>query len=290
MSRSTQILGFLFAFGFLFSAYTKWIAPGYFEITVLEQDLVQTRTQAAHLTRFIIGLELGFGFCLLLPFYRKLLLVFAMLLITGLSLHLLYLWSTGYDANCGCFGEMIAMTPLESLFKNMLLLLLGAILYKRSKFQKRVPRFFVLVPLLFLLAPWVHLPIPNFDNLSFSSYTHFEKAGRVDLNTGEQLVGVFNLDCEHCQQLARELAKWELEQQQKLPLYLLFFREGSTSVAQFEALTQSNYPYAFIDTNTFFSLIGESPPRIYHLINGEIMAYWDEDFIAGLESGGFDRE
>ena len=119
MFRFTQILGFLFSFSFLFSAYTKWIAPGYFEITLLDQGLASTRAFAGVLSRFIIGLELALGFSLLLPFYRKALLVFAIFLLSGFTLHLLYLWGLGQDENCGCFGELIAMSPLESIFKNL---------------------------------------------------------------------------------------------------------------------------------------------------------------------------
>ena len=49
---------------FLFSAYTKAVAPGFFEITLIDQGLAVTRNFAAHMTRFIIGMELD----VLIPF------------------------------------------------------------------------------------------------------------------------------------------------------------------------------------------------------------------------------
>ena len=42
MFRFIQILGTFFAFTFLFSAYTKWISPGHFEITLMDQNLADT--------------------------------------------------------------------------------------------------------------------------------------------------------------------------------------------------------------------------------------------------------
>jgi hypothetical protein len=63
-------------------------------------------------------------------------------------------------------------------------------------------------------------------------------------------------------------------------LYVLFYQEGSTTVLEFEQLTASAYPNAFIDMNTFFDLIGNSPPRIYHLKAGKVEAIWDEDFVS----------
>ena len=46
---------------FLFSAYTKAVAPGFFEITLIDQGLAVTRNFAAHMTRFIIGMEFSIG-------------------------------------------------------------------------------------------------------------------------------------------------------------------------------------------------------------------------------------
>jgi len=286
MLRFTQILEVLFAFSFLFSAYTKWIAPGYFEITLLDQSLASNRAFAGVLSRLIIGLELALGFSLLLPFYRKALLAFAFFMLSVFTLHLLYLWGIGLDQNCGCFGELIAMSPLESIFKNLLLLLLAAILYKKSGPQNKAPRVFIFLCLLFMAIPWVYLPLPDYEALSYSQYTHFEKKGRVDLSQGKKWVAVFNLDCLHCQETAQSLAQWEREQEISLPLYVLYFKEGTTTVEAFEIKTQTNYPYSFIDANTFFDLIGESPPRIYHLQDGLVVDYWDDYFIERLEAEG----
>ena len=39
----------------------------------------------------------------------------------------------------------------------------------------------------------------------FDSFTRFEPKGRLTFSSGENLVTVFNLDCEHCQESAIEL-------------------------------------------------------------------------------------
>ncbi len=290
MFRFSQILRYLFAFAFLFSAYTKWIAPGFFEITLLDQGLVSTRPFAGILSRIVMGVELALGFCLLLPFYRKFFLVLSLLLLTGFTLHLFYLWGLGNQENCGCFGELIALSPAQSILKNAVLFIMAIILFKKTHFQKRAHRVFILFPFILLISPWVFLPLPDYNSFSFSPYTHFEKRGPVDLMEGKKLVAVFNVDCSHCQETARTLADWERSKQQKLPLYVLYFKEGSTSVAAFEAQTQSAYPYTFIDAETFFNLIGNSPPRIYYLQNGQVKDFWDEAFIQQLEANGFNRD
>ena len=249
----------------------------------MDQGLVSGRIPAAHLARLIIGSEWALGMLLLLPFYTRKLLLFSLALLVGMSIHLLYLWAIGDQENCGCFGEMIVMTPMESLMKNAVLMMfvLGAY---RQRFDKRSKQKWVLgASLLIMASMWIVLPLPKPEAHLFRQFTHFEPQGRVDLTQGEVLVAVFNLDCEHCQAAATALGK--LTKEQFLPpIYVLFFQEGSTTVDQFETLTQTDFPKAFIDTTTFFDLIGDSPPRLYYLHHGKVIQFWDHAIAQGLKA------
>jgi len=109
------------------------------------------------------------------------------------------------------------------------------------------------------------------------------KQSRVDLTAGQKTVAVFNLDCEHCQEAAKELGALSRNNKKFPKLYLLFYQEGSTTVSEFENLTQSSFPYAFIDVNMFFDLIGNAPPRIYHLKEGKVESVWDENFVLNFQ-------
>jgi hypothetical protein len=271
----------IFALSFLFSAYTKFIAPGYFEITLMDQGLASTRNFAGHISRFFIGLEFALGVALIFPFYTRKLLLFSQFLLLGFTLHLIYLWSIGNTENCGCFGEMISMTPEESIVKNSALMLLAFWVYIKSSIDKHNPR--LLLCTLLIPSMWFFLPMPDHASMSFSQYTHFEKVGRVDLSQGEQLVAVFNLDCEHCQDAAKELAALQRKNKATPSIYVLFFSEGSTLPKDFDALTNSDFPYQMIGVNTFFDLIGDSPPRLYHLSNGTVVNIWDKAILKAVK-------
>ena len=95
---------------FLFSAYTKAIAPGFFEVLLEQQGLVPSRLYGAWATRFIISLETWLGLCLLLSLYVRFILRFSLVLLLIFSIHLLYLVAIGDTGNCGCYGEMIRMS------------------------------------------------------------------------------------------------------------------------------------------------------------------------------------
>ncbi len=279
MNRVQIILRILLGVTFLFSGYTKFVAPGFFEITLMDQGLAPSRFFAAQLARLFIGLEFALGILILFPFYTKQLMLISIVLLGSFTGHLIYLWAIGDSENCGCFGEMISMTPGESILKNLVLIAVSFFLHSKIPKDNRSLKIPVLIGLGFVLSMWAFLPIPNHRDFPFQSFTHFESEGRVDLATGEKTVAVFNLDCEHCQEAAKKLGILYRKNLKFPKLYLLFYQEGSTTVSEFESLTQASFPYAYMDVNMFFDLRGNSPPRIYYLREGKAEVIWDKDLV-----------
>lgn len=282
MKIVSKILQLLLGITFLFSAYTKAVGPGFFEITLMDQGIAPDRIIASYLARFFIGLEFALGFLMFLPFYVKRLMQFTFFLLGGFTLHLIYLWSIGDTDNCGCFGEMISMTPEQSIIKNMIMLAIAFVVFRSAQIKK----IKIIIPIVFsaatIISMWIILPIPNHKEFPFESFTHFETRGRVDLSSGENLVAIFNLDCEHCQQAATELGELKRNQESFPELYVLYFQEGSTTVEDFESITQSSFPYDLIEVNTFFDLIGDSPPRVYYLKDGKVLGIWDLNILRNI--------
>ena len=282
MKIVSKILQLLLGITFLFSAYTKAVGPGFFEITLMDQGIAPDRIIASYLARFFIGLEFALGFLMFLPFYVKRLMQFTFFLLGGFTLHLIYLWSIGDTDNCGCFGEMISMTPEQSIIKNMIMLAIAFVVFRKAQTKK----IKIIIPIVFsaatIISMWIILPIPNHKEFPFESFTHFETRGRVDLSSGENLVAIFNLDCEHCQQAATELGELKRNQENFPELYVLYFQEGSTTVEDFESITQSSFPYDLIEVNTFFDLIGDSPPRVYYLKDGKVLGIWDLNILRNI--------
>ena len=267
---------------FVFSAYTKFVGPGFFEITLIDQGLLSSRGQAQHAARFLIGFEFALGLLMLLPYYTKQLMAIANLMLIGFTIHLGYLWAIGDNENCGCFGEMISMSPAESIVKNILMLAVSVWLWIKSPSKATNPTILIGGAMIIITSMWVFLPIPDQSEFPVNQYTNFSSVGRTDLSSGEKIVAILNLDCEHCQELSVELGK--MNKTNKLPdVYAFYFKEGETTVEQFEQMTNTSFPYVEIDVNTFFDLIGESPPRVYVLNDGAVDAIIDEDIANTLE-------
>ncbi|MES2554640.1 MAG: MauE/DoxX family redox-associated membrane protein [Bacteroidota bacterium] len=137
--RKPQIIwGFriLLSFLFLISAVAKLYPSPYFAMTTFEiKQLVPmgfSETTAAYFSRILIGCEFALGFLLLQPHFLKRLVIpvsFLMLLI--FVIELLYEISTsGNSGNCGCFGTLLPMTPLEAIIKNVIAMGMLGYLYK----------------------------------------------------------------------------------------------------------------------------------------------------------------
>ena len=289
MKLISKIIQLLLAIIFLFSAYTKAVGPGFFEITLMDQGVASNRFIAAYMARFFIGLEFALGFLMLFPFYIKQLMQFTFFLLGGFTLHLIYLWSIGDTDNCGCFGEMISMTPEQSIIKNIIMLAIALAVFKTAETKKIKKTIPVVISAVTIISMWIILPIPNHNEFPFDSFTHFETRGRVDLSSGEKLVAIFNLDCEHCQETATELAELKRSVDNFPELCVLYFQEGLTTIKEFESITQSSFPYDLIEVNTFFDLIGDSPPRVYNLKDGKVLEIWDTDITRNLINA-FDLE
>ena len=293
--KNITIIGlqFICAFLFLFSAYTKWIAPRYFEILLMGQIEFITPSWASILSRFIIGLEFSIGVLFLFRLFLRKVALFSFWMLIVFTLFLIRQVILGNDENCGCFGEMIKMSPLESILKNIGTLIIIFILYKISKKYtlKKKSYFLALGVASFIIAlQFFLLPIKNNDSFPFSKFTNFkngEKMEKIDLISKKAIVAVFNLDCNHCQDAAKMLGELKKTYSQIPDIFVLFFSEGETTIEEFNKITYTNFPYVLIDENAFFDLIGKSPPRLYLLEKGTIIKTLDSNFKENIKSHYF---
>lgn len=119
------IIRILISFVFFLSAIAKLFpdpsyALTYFEVHQLEPMGIPLSI-AQYLSRILIGVEFAIGFLLLLPFFLKRVVIpvtifMLTVFIVELGLEIVFKGNAG---NCGCFGTLIEMTPLEALLKNV---------------------------------------------------------------------------------------------------------------------------------------------------------------------------
>lgn len=143
----------LLSFMFLLSAVAKLYPSPHFALTTFEikqlLPLGFSEFTAAHFSRTLIGCELALGIGLLQPhFFKRLVLPLSFLILFVFSAQLVYeIFISGNSGNCGCFGSLLPMTPLQALIKNIIAMGMLAWMYKTTDKSKDKLNFFLVLSL-----------------------------------------------------------------------------------------------------------------------------------------------
>jgi hypothetical protein len=242
------ILRVLISALFLLSALAKLYPTPMFGITkVFEQgQLIPmgfSESLAPYFSRFIIGAEFFLAITILFNNYLKRLIVpisFAMIAI--FSIHL----STqifGNSENCGCFGDLIPMTPLEALIKNILTLIVLAFIYikiedVKGKLTNLLILFLIISTLMFAL-----LPISSQNKSNGSSFlSHVKDEGFKSLDE-TKILCFFDAGCEHCQVTARILDSLSNLTPNFPEIYIVFSDAEEYNIPSFFDYAGKEYPF-----------------------------------------------
>ncbi len=171
---------------FIFSAIVKLFPVESFEFIIVTQGLSNWNI-VPYLSRIIIGFELFLGVALLTELKpTRLYIIFTILLLTGFCFQLIYsLVKFPYSKNCGCFGEVLPMSPLSALIKNIILIFISLTVYynydKVSEKNFRIPALFFS---LIYIAVFLLFPVQNYDEtiLSKSTNTVVQDSAIIDQN------------------------------------------------------------------------------------------------------------
>ena len=121
---------------FILSAVAKLYPSPYFAISTFEvkqlYPLGFSEGFAPYFSRILIGIEFALGIAILLKDYlKKITIPATILLLAVFTIHLSYTtFVSGNAGNCGCFGELIPMTPVEAIIKNIIAIGLLVWLFK----------------------------------------------------------------------------------------------------------------------------------------------------------------
>ena len=152
---------------FIVSAVAKMYPSPYFAISTFEvkqlYPLGFSESIAPWFSRILIGIELALGLLVLQNNHiKKIIIPATILLLAVFVAHLSYVtFATGGDSgNCGCFGELIPMTPIEAIIKNIIAIVLLFILHQLLDRDRLYSKFSVIafitlltIGSIFLLAP-----------------------------------------------------------------------------------------------------------------------------------------
>jgi thiol-disulfide isomerase/thioredoxin len=270
---------------------------------------------AQYFSRILIGCELALGFGLLLPHYfKRLVLPLSFLMLFVFSSQLTYeIMTVGNKGNCGCFGALLPMTPVQALVKNILAMgmLIYLFLITNKDNDKRNPFLILSIILASILTIFMVGPmqqktkitpvIQGTINEADTSITVVDtiatgadpkavkdsipevkepkakKSGFSnlfpDIDKGKKVLCFFAPGCDHCKETAKELTKMKKSIAGFPEIYIVFMDEEAELIPDFFTFTGANYPYLTLDVLTFWKTLGNSKDT------PGVMYYWNGNLI-----------
>jgi len=276
---------------FLLSAFAKLYPSPMYGITKIfeEGQLIPmgfSEGIAPYFSRFIIAIEFFIAFAILQTnFLKKLVIPTSIIMLIVFSLHLSYSIFLGDSENCGCFGELIPMSPLQALIKNIITIGFLGYLYKNivtdknNSFSKLCIQFLSIMLLMFALLP-VQTVGKNKRVSGFSEYV----VSDIDINDGKKLLCFFDAGCEHCMDAAKSLNQLSDSIAYFPEMHIIFSDSESDRIPEFFMYAGKEYSYQVLPfyneddaINSYLEILGyeyENPAIIY-LDNGNQIRFYD---------------
>lgn len=264
------LLGILF----LFSATAKLIGIDAFELYLFGFGWFSLGT-AYLLARLVIAAEFTLGILLIANFWPKLAFWGSLALLGGFTLFLIGLAVMGNRDNCNCFGELINLNPVQSIWKNVGMLAVLLLSAGVQPFRiRRKGLWFALAAVVPLTAVLIISPP---DNWRYDSYVGRdmlnEPAFREALDQGilphsvvegDHVVCFFSLRCNFCKMSARKLMTLrERGDFPDAPIIALIGRGEDTDTAPFLAETGFRPDEVhFIEPSDFLRITNGAMPLI----------------------------
>ena len=291
MKNITLISRLLISGLFLLSAIAKLYPTPLYGITKVfeEGQLIPmgfSEDFAPFLSRLIIAFEFFIAFAILQTHYiKKLIIPSTILLLIIFNVDLALDIFVGNDENCGCFGQLIPMTPTEAFIKNIFTILLLIFIYrnvndkKESSFLLLLNGYLIISVLMFSLLPIA----TNSSSKQISSYSSYVDEA-FNINEGKKILCFFDAGCEHCMDAAKSLTEIASNSTEFPDVHIIFSDTEEGKIPDFLKYSGKDYSYQIMefynpddDINSYLEVLGfeyENPVIIYYN-NGNQMRFYD---------------
>ena len=288
---------------FLLSAFAKLYPIPMYGITKVfeEGQLIPMGFSEAlvpYISRLIIAIEFFIAFAILQSNYlKKVILPLSIIMLVVFSLHLSYSIFLGDSENCGCFGELIPMSPLQALIKNIITIAFLVFLYRnteesgKNSCSKLSIQFLSILLLMFALLP-VQTVGKNKRVSSFSEYV----VSDINMNEGKKILCFFDAGCEHCMDAAASLTTLSNSISNFPEIHIIFSDLEEDKIPEFFTYAGKEYSYQVLpfyndddEINSYLEILGydyENPAIIY-LDNGNQIRFYDGTGVNAFKAEEF---
>jgi hypothetical protein len=272
---------------FIYSGYTKLYPIEPFEYTFVDLG-ISNWFLAPFIARFMIGLEFFIGLMLFFNLYlKKFTLKLTALTLIAFTIYLLIIiLREGNKGNCGCFGNEIAMTPLQAIIKNVIMLAICFFIYKfHEGFSFGKLSYWTCIAFLVTSLGIPH--ILNYVDLTYSEayLARPEYNFKLELDTlynnakinqppktlsqGKHVISFMSLTCPHCRMAAKKIRIIH-ERNPAISFYFVLNGDKENLKRFYEETKTEDIPYCMLGARPFVYLGGTALPAIYLVNNSTV--------------------
>ncbi len=311
---SARICEFVVGVYFVVGALPKAWDINRFSVQMSAYHVIPEKAWLPWFALTTLFLEMSLGVALLLGLrLRGVTIVALQLMLAFFTVLIIYAWVFYGLKDCGCF-PLLKMSPPVSIAKNVVLALLGLVVWKvlirnsgadagetetpavtvgkfpswRGAAVRFVIAFLAAAAAVGYAAPRVeHIAQttpPTTDKgkggeagIDFGQFVFMTDMGSYDLGKGIYLVPVLSMTCEDCMgkvPLLNEL----MSQPGMPPMVALCYEDKAGDLDNFRGQTQPMFPLHALGNQPllYFNLRGEDPFRLTLVRDGRAIAHWDE--------------
>lgn len=198
------VIRFLIFVLFVFSAVAKMFPIWAFEKQLVDLGLMSW-CMAPYFSRALIALELALGIMIIQPHYLKRIVIPAtigLLVVFCAHLTIEMVKHGAMNGNCGCFGQLLPMTPLEAFIKNVVTIILLVFVYKNTSEDNHSKNRFSILLIIWLfstLLMYVAFPFCPCAKAATNPLPQVEVEEAIDdassiTETGKDVLGALSID------------------------------------------------------------------------------------------------
>ena len=244
--------------------------------------------------RLVIMAELLLGICLMAKLLYKYAWRLTMLMLVGFTLFLIYVAIFRNDSNCHCFGDIIELDPIHSIFKNVITIILMFFIRKEEDYQFKWKKWAIIaafavsfiVPFCVFpmdavynkfVSPVDEINVNAFDKvLSDSTMTDF------DIQDGNYIIAVYASGCKYCKMSAKRMSlmleKFAIDSKH----FQMLIWGDSTHIQRFRTETNcEKYPWHHISPFAAIDVVYGQFPTFILTHDGQV--------VKGLDYRGMDE-
>lgn len=267
----------------MFSAYSKLEAIGTFEVYIFRSTFLSF-DGASILARFIVAAEFVISIGSITKWAYKAVWNFTLLFILGMTGFLVKQVAFDNDENCFCLGELLEMSPMESFFKNVILIALllavrkveGTLDFKFKGLAATVLYFSALV------VPFIISPPDVFVKGQFNPAEHNQSALDAAISNGDipsrftkgrKLLSFYSMKCKYCkmssERISAIVSKGEIDRSQ---VNIVFGGSAGNAIDFFEETNSQVFEFSRLPAGPFLNITKGKMPLTLLIQDGKVIS------------------